>query len=324
MTANNLYRLGKPEERQWQKPMTKFRAAIAGIFLRNNNRALQPGLIDLPVKHRDFEPDLSAKEHRPVDYAYLAEADDKDIIDAVDWVTNNIGWFHSVDLRDNIKTPGGRGWACRRDKFAYHERLPGKTVLDIGAMEGGDTFSAEIAGARHVTAYDVDNYFQYDLGLNAAWDDIVEKYLEAQRGGVEKEWEFLNCKKFGFELCKQARKSSAVRVSGSVYDLSPQRHGTFDVVFCFGLLYHVRHPILALDRLYQMCNEAAFIQTQIYQGYAANSETVLYYNDTWRGSYSNWFVPTPSAFVDMVSSCGFKSIEIVETAATTISLIAHK
>ena len=59
-------------------------------------------------------------------------------------------------------------------------------------------------------------------------------------------------------------------------------------------------------------------------GYAANSETILYYNDTWRGSYSNWFIPTPAAFVEMVSSCGFKAIEIIETTSTTISLIAYK
>ena len=324
MPANNLYSLGKPGKREWQSRLTRMRAALASVFLGNQNRKLKSGTIELPVKHRHFEPDLSARDYKPIDYSRLADASDDEVREAIDWITDNIGWFHSVDLRDGITTPGNRGWESRRENFRYADRLPGKTVLDLGAMEGGDTFSAEAAGASEVTAYDVDNYFQYDLGLNAAWDDIVERYLEAREQGKEKEWEFLNCKKFGFELCKHVRKSSAIRKTGSVYDLSPGVHGTFDVVFCFGLLYHVRHPLLVLDKLYEMCNEMAFINIQVYTGYAANPETVLYYNDTWRGSYSNWFVPTPAAFVDMVSSSGFKSIEIVETASTIISLIAYK
>lgn len=324
MPTNNLYRLGKPEKRQWQKPLMKVRAALASLFLGNQNCKLKSGVIELPVKYRDFKPDLSVKYSKPVDFSALADADDKDVREAIDWLTNNIGWFHSIDLRGSISTPGARGWEDRCRKFRFADLLPGKTVLDIGAMEGGDTFAAEDAGAKQLTAYDVDNYFSYDLGLNAAWDDVVERYLDAKKAGEEKEWEFLNCKKFGFELCKEVRKSTATRKTGSVYDLSPSVHGTFDVVFCFGLLYHVRHPILVLDRLYEMCNEMVFLNTQIHQGYTTNSETILYYNDTWRGSYSNWFIPTPTAFVEMVSSSGFRSIEIIETGATSISLIAYK
>lgn len=302
----------------------KIRAALASLFLGNQNRHLKSGVVDLPIKYREFSPGLSVMDHKPVDYSHLVDADDEELLGAIDWIDNHIGWFHSVDLREGIKTPGLRGWEARSKKFGYADRLAGKTVLDIGAMEGGDSFAAEAAGASRVLAYDVDNYLQYDLGLNAAWDDVVERYLNAKKKGKETEWEFLNSKKIGFELCRSIRNSSCVRQSGSVYDLSPDVHGVFDVVFCFGLLYHVRHPILVLDKLYEICNEMVFINTQIYSGYAANEQTILYYNDAWRGSYSNWFVPSPAAFVDMISSCGFKSVEVVEIGSSTISLIAFK
>ena len=32
-------------------------------------------------------------------------------------------------------------------------------------------------------------------------------------------------------------------------DLSPERVGTFDVVLFVGVLYHLRHPLLALERV---------------------------------------------------------------------------
>lgn len=324
MSANNLYRLGKPEKREWQNPVTRVRAALAGIFLGNQNCKLNECRIDLPVKYRNFVPDWAVKDYKQIDYSHLENASDDEIREVIDWIDKNIGWFHSIELRDGIKSPGSRGWENRCDKFRYDERLVGKTVLDIGAMEGGDTFAAESSGALDVTAYDVDNYLQYDLGLNAAWDDVVERYLEAKKYGKDKEWEFLNSKRFGFEFCKNVRRSKAKRKSGTVYDLSPDIHGKFDVVFCYGLLYHVRHPILVIDKLFEMCNEMAFINTQIYTGYASNSETVLFFNDKWRGSYSNWFVPTQTSFLDMVSSSGFKSVEMIESTSSTISLIAYK
>jgi hypothetical protein len=61
----------------------------------------------------------------------------------------------------------GRSWEKRAKIFNIHNRVKGKSFLDVGAMEGGDTFAAEDAKAARITAFDVDNYFQYDLRLNA-------------------------------------------------------------------------------------------------------------------------------------------------------------
>src|SRR5262245_26719914 len=34
-----------------------------------------------------------------------------------------------------------------------------------------------------------------------------------------------------------------------VHDLDPGEIGTFDLVFCAGVLYHTRHPLLALEKI---------------------------------------------------------------------------
>ena len=57
----------------------------------------------------------------------------------------------------------------------------------------------------------------------------------------------------------------------NVYNLSPQRHGTFDLVLCLGVLYHLRNPLLGLDRLWGVCDRDLILETQIRPGRGAGS-----------------------------------------------------
>ena len=45
----------------------------------------------------------------------------------------------------------------------------------------------------------------------------------------------------------------------NIYDLSDEK---FDFVFCFGVLYHLKNPYLALENLYKVTNETLIIETQ--------------------------------------------------------------
>ncbi len=322
--VNNMYVKGEAEERDWSSSSARFRSKLASLIFPNENKTPALGTIELPHENRDFKPNWQVKDYKKLDYSQMKNASPEEIKKEIEWITENTGWFHCIELGDGLDTPGVKSWQERARRFSVAENVPGKTVLDIGAMEGGDTFFAEKAGAKKVTAYDVDNYFQYDLGLNAAWEYIVTEYKTAQAKGKEYEWIFLNGKRFGFEFCKQVLQSNAERLSGSIYELDPAIHGMFDIVYCFGLFYHLRHPILALDKVYSVTKEMAFIDNQIFTGYSANPNAVLFYNDTWRGSYTNWFVPTPKTFVDMASSVGFRKIEVTNVSDTQVSLICYK
>ena len=148
----------------------------------------------------------------------------------------------------------------------------------------------------------------------------MTKYLDAKDDGPFTEWAFLNAKRIGFEFCRRARGSNATRVSASVYDLRPETHGVFDVVYCFGLLYHFRHPLFALDRVRAVTGEVALINNQV-QGTGPNQ--LGFYNEMWRGSYTNWFVPTPECFLDMLSSSGFSRLEVVHQSGTSMAVKAY-
>ena len=103
----------------------------------------------------------------------------------------------------------------------------GKRALDIGCYEGFFSFAMERRGAE-VVATDLWAY-----GSN------------------------------GFKLCKELLGSNVEYRQASVYDLNPETFGYFDVVLFAGVLYHLRHPLLALDRVRSVCAETAFIETQV-------------------------------------------------------------
>jgi len=128
--------------------------------------------------------------------------------------------FHSpLDFGDGLVT---RPWHVQR-RFRRRLRLlqvpddlSGKRVLDIGAWDGYFSFEFERRGASVLA---VDTY---------AWD----------HGGLE-------C----FLLAREHFKSRVEYRRMDVHDLDPQAIGRFDLVFCAGVLYHMRHPLIGLERI---------------------------------------------------------------------------
>jgi len=140
-------------------------------------------------------------------------------------------WFHRVELRSGLTTPG---WSDpRKDKlpfFGIPEDLTGKRVLDVGCAEGFFSFEAERRGAREVVAID-------------SFPDSVRR----------------------FNICRAALGSRVTPHLCNVYELSRDTFGTFDVVFFFGVLYHLRHPLLALSAIREVCTGTMLMQTAIHE-----------------------------------------------------------
>jgi tRNA (mo5U34)-methyltransferase len=115
-------------------------------------------------------------------------------------------------------------------------------------------------------------------------------------------------------------------VRASIYDLSPKEHGMFDVVLFLGLIYHLRHPLLALDRIYDVAKDRLFtdspiIDKVVYDKTVSEDQRknildngkiihellsmVYYTKGAETGDLCNWFLPNKRAFKDFVESSGF-------------------
>lgn len=129
-------------------------------------------------------------------------------------------WFHNLDLNGVPTAPShflgdypNVKW--RRFSGIIPDRLEGKTVLDIGCNAGFYAMEMKRRGAERV------------LGL-----DTDEEYLAQARFAAE-------VNGLGIEF----RKMSA-------YDVGQLRE-KFDLVIFMGVLYHLRHPLLALDLIHE-------------------------------------------------------------------------
>jgi tRNA (mo5U34)-methyltransferase len=134
--------------------------------------------------------------------------------------------FHSpFDFSHGITTRSvhvQRRFRRRMRLLQIPEDLTGKTVLDIGAWDGFFSFEFERRGAKRVLAID-----------SFAWDE-------------KREWpRGLEC----FLLAREFFNSKVEYQRLDAHDLSPEAIGTFDLVFCAGLLYHLRHPLAALEKI---------------------------------------------------------------------------
>ena len=198
-------------------------------------------------------------------------------------------WYHTVELPGGVTTPG---IFDHRPYLAYYglpADLRGRTVLDVGAASGFFTFELERRGAR-VTATDLPTWKAHDF--SAGYTPEL---------GAAKADEYLH---EPFLLARHALGSRAERIMTSIYDLSPEATGTFDLVFCGSVLIHVSDPATALRRVQSVTREAAIIATVVYP---ANPDPVALFTGHLKGD--TWWVPTRAALEAMVASAGFAGWE---------------
>ena len=188
-------------------------------------------------------------------------------------------WFHTLELRPGIITPGKsdeRGTLAHLDLPAD---LSGLSVLDIGAWDGFFSFEAERRGADRVVASDV-------------WETNG-------RGG--------------FDLARDELGSKVEGLEASVYDLPEALGGErFDVVLFLGVLYHLKHPLLALEKIAAVTQPGglAIIETVIDKESMFGPPGMRFYPGAELNSDpTNWWAPNPPALGSMLVTCGFGRAE---------------
>ena len=160
-------------------------------------------------------------------------------------------WYHTIEVAPGVETPG---WF---DLRPIVERLPwpdvtGKRCLDIGTYDGFLAFELERRGAAEVLAVDIADHELWDWPPRIR--DRGVEYLRVKAGPK---------KGAGFEIARRLLDSSARLEQVSVYDLSPETVGEFDVVVCGSLLLHLRDPLRALNAIRSVCRERFLSTNQI-------------------------------------------------------------
>lgn len=228
-----------------------------GVAERATNGATSPGPWQMPQRSPEQEAEIERESAR-------------------------FQWYHCIQLTSSFYTPGICGWSRQDPKwerkylFPSAQELSGKSILDIGAMNGFFTFEAERRGASAVTAIDRDP---------TGFPDAREA--------------------FGFAA--KTLGSRARYFARSVYDLEPSDSGTFDYVLMYGVLYHLKFPLYGLYRAASVCKEVFLLETHVTLNDDLKWPMMLFYpgmelND----EPTNWWGPNIRCVDAMMEHLGFR------------------
>jgi tRNA (mo5U34)-methyltransferase len=190
-----------------------------------------------------------------------------------------------------VETPGVNPVLDICDAAGLPRDLTGQRVLDVGPWNGCFSFECERRGAAAVVAY-----------------------------GLE------HPQHSGFNRIKELLHSRVEYVQGSVYALGPEELGQFDVILFLGVLYHLRYPLLAIDRLRTVSCGDVHVETfttgprhllagpLAFLGRWAGLAWLFRNTPLWRQfrpfeihprDQSNWFGPNVAAVLESFWSAGF-------------------
>jgi tRNA (mo5U34)-methyltransferase len=221
-------------------------------------------------------------------------------------------WFHSIDLGQGVRTKGLSELVLRADQLPD---FAGKSVLDVGTWDGYYAYEAERQGARRVVA--LDHYaWGVDFGARGAyWSQcIAEGTLPDHRRDATDFWREDLPGRRGFDFAHHALDSKVEPVLADFMTVDLESLGTFDVVLYLGVLYHMKEPLTALERVRQITTQVAVIETEAVQLQSRGDAVLL---EFYAGSdvgvdFGNWFIPTLSALQALCRAAGFAKIEVVQ------------
>jgi tRNA (mo5U34)-methyltransferase len=203
-------------------------------------------------------------------------------------------WFHNIDLRGVQTAPHHFLGDYPRFKWRQFERaipqdLHGMTVLDIGCNGGFYAIEMKRRGADRVIGIDSDGGY------------LAQARFAAEVCGVDIELQQM-----------------------SVYEVG-RLEEQFDLVLFMGVLYHLRHPLLALD----LIHEHVARDTLVFQSMLRGSEQVApiaddypftetavfddsaypkmhFVENLYAGDPTNWWIPNRACALAMLRSAGFE------------------
>lgn len=197
-------------------------------------------------------------------------------------------WHSPIDLGHGVITNDRRSTQRRFARRLRLQQIPddltNKTVLDIGAWDGFFSFEFERRGAK-VLSIDI-------------WDEVA-------------------LARFLFAREKLNSKVEYKRID--VHDLDPDVIGKFDIVFCAGVLYHLRNPLQALERIRSVTKELLILETVTMVPFTHESFPMIGFfpgDQEAIASGRDWGIcaaPTISWSKEALASAGFTKVEVKHT-----------
>ncbi|HEY0759665.1 MAG TPA: TIGR04290 family methyltransferase [Acidisarcina sp.] len=205
-------------------------------------------------------------------------------------------WFHNLRLQHIQTAPDHFLGDYPTVKYArFKDALPadlsGKTVLDIGCNAGFYSMEMKRRGASRVLGIDSDEHYLRQARFAAEVEDVDVEFLLLP-----------------------------------VWDIAALGE-RFDLVIFMGVLYHLRHPLLALDLIHEhVCKDLLLFQSmqrgsgdvlEVAPDYAFDESDIFdeesypklhFVEHSYCGDQTNWWLPNRAGAEAMLRSSGFEIV----------------
>lgn len=174
----------------------------------------------------------------------------------------------------------------------------GKRVIDVACNCGGFSVEAARLGADYVLGF-----------------DVADRYLE-QANFIKQALELDNV-----EFRKMAME-----------DCSDESIGSYDVAFCFGILYHLENPVFAMKQLASVTSDIMLVDASVIKTplnpramWKMNVPKVVESEDKsttalWRSEQRCQFKPNAKAVIELLKFLGFSTVEIIRPRKSGLEL----
>jgi len=202
-------------------------------------------------------------------------------------------WFHDFELKPGVSTnPDNRNSQINKWKFLepfIPKDLSGKTVLDIGCNSGFFSFEMKKRNARRVVGTDIMPHCLAQARFLSHW----------------------------FDHPMELRQIDAYNVDSL---------GEFDLVIFIGVLYHLKHPLYALEKVSAICKDTMYLHSLLHgegdhetlDNYEFKDRNLFdhpnfprmhFIEKSFNNDQSNWWISNRSCLKAMARVAGFSKIE---------------
>jgi tRNA (mo5U34)-methyltransferase len=215
-------------------------------------------------------------------------------------IAANHDWYHTLELAPGVVTPGWIDTRFAVRSVPIPRSLTGLRCLDVGTWDGFWAFEMERRGATEVHAVDVADPYR--------WDWPIRTRIKESYDGGKANLERIKREGNGFTIAQRALGSAVERHELTIYELSPERLGTFDFVFVGSLLLHLRDPVGALERIRTVAEgDVVFNECVEYVLTKLWPRTPVARLDP--GDRVWWWQPNLAALHSMIEQAGFEILE---------------
>lgn len=195
---------------------------------------------------------------------------------------NRLPWHHQIDFGGGVLSPGKTPIEYLRTtaEIYFRDIITGRSVLDVGCWDGFNSFEAHRLGARRVLAAD-----------HFAWS---EKCWGDRRS---------------FELARRHLAPEVEVIDIDIPEMTPEAVGTFDIVLFAGVLYHLRHPLLALEQIARLSTKWLIVETHMNALDDPRPAMIFYPTNELANDPTNWWGPNRLCVEAMLKDVGFPHVE---------------